>query len=96
MINFSKKRLVITLGLSIGVWYGSVILQGVAGYNAPFNLLLSEPCKLTGFPVATCLYANSGTVSVWIVNLINILFWFWVIHLLWGFFGKGGMKSKNS
>lgn len=84
-MGFSKKRFFITLGLSVVVWYGSVLVQGISGYNAPFNIPFSGSiCKVTGFPIATCLDGR----SVWVVNAINMLFWFWVIHLFWNWFEK--------
>lgn len=85
-MGFTKKRFFITLGLSILVWYGSVVAQGISGYNAPFNILFSGSiCKVTGFPVVACLYGG----SVWLVNIINISFWFWVLHFTWHWFDKG-------
>lgn len=89
MFEFSKKRFFITLGLSIVIWYITVIIQGIVGFNAPFNLLASgSNCQLTGFPIAQCIYSSSNRISVWLVNLINIMVWFWVIHFLWGLFSK--------
>lgn len=81
------KRFFITLGLSILVWYGTVLIQGITGFRAPFNIPFSASiCQVTGFPLATCLYGK----SVWVVNIINMFFWFWVIHLFWKWFKKRG------
>lgn len=96
MWSFSKKRFLITLGLSIVVWYLSVIFQGLSSYNAPFNLLLSETCKITGFPIARCIYPDPYTVPFWVVILINIIFWFWIIHLITGFFTSAKPESTGT
>lgn len=90
MWKFSKKRFFITLGLSILIWYVSVLIQGVTGFRAPLNLPFSASiCKVTGFPLAMCLFDN----LVWVVNIANILFWFWATHLLWTWFKKGRNQS---
>ncbi len=91
MLGFSKKRFLVTLGLSVLVWYLTVIIQGISGFNAPFNMLFtSSICKMTGFPIAECISSGPGEISVWLINVVNILFWFWVIHLFWGWFQKRG------
>lgn len=83
MLGFSKKRFFITLGLSVLVWYSTVIIQGVSGFNASYNTLFTSfSCKLTGFPIAECILSGPEEVSVWLFNGVNILFWFWVIHFL--------------
>lgn len=90
MFSFTKKRFITTLVLSSVIWYTSVLIQGFTGFNAPYNMLFtSSTCKLTGFPIADCRYST----SVWLINLINIIFWFWVVHLFWGWFEKG--KSQT-
>lgn len=89
MFGFTLKRFLITLGISVGIWYLAVIIQGISGYNAPFNTLFtSSVCKLTGFPIAKCISPGPKEVSVWLINTVNIIFWFFVIHLFWGFFQK--------
>lgn len=89
MLGFSKKRFLLTLGLSILIWYVSVVIQGITGVNAPFGILGSgNVCNLTGFPVAQCIYSSSLGMSVWVINLINIVIWFWVIHFFWNLFAR--------
>ena len=89
MLSFSKKRFFITLGLSILIWFITVLIQGVSGYKAPFNLLSSASiCKVTGFPIATCSYSGKGYIPFWLIDLINIFFWFWVLHFSWNWFKK--------
>lgn len=91
MLGFSWKRFLVTLGISVGVWYLTVIVQGITGFRAPFNTLFSSSvCKMTGFPIAECVSPGPGKVSVWLINIINIFFWFWVIHLFWGWFRRFG------
>ncbi len=93
MWGFSIKRFLITLGLSVGVWLLTVVIQGITLYKVTFSLLGSS-CQLTGFPIAKCVSGSSGEVPFWVIHIINILFWFWVIHLLWG--GVNWFnKSKN-
>lgn len=94
MFGFSIKRFLITLGLSVAVWYLSVVIQGITGFRSTFNMLFtSSSCKMTGFPVAECVSSGPGEISVWLINFINIFFWFWVIHLFWGWVEKGKSKS---
>lgn len=89
MLGFERKRFIITLVLSILIWYGSVIIQGLTGINAPFGILGSESrCNLSGFPVAECIYSSRSSVSVWLINITNIIFWFWLIHLVMNLFFK--------
>lgn len=85
MWGFSKKRFLVTLGLSMIMWYISVLIQGITGFRAPLSLPFSASiCKVTGFPLAMCIYDK----SVWIVNIVNIVFWFLVLHFIWKWFGK--------
>lgn len=96
MGSFSKKRFLITLGLSVGVWVVSNFLQLFnLGYWPTGFSLLGGSCTVTGYPFATCL-PDYQKPQILIFYILNIFFWFWVIHLLWGFFGKGRVKSKDS
>lgn len=87
MWGFSKKRFFITLGLSVGVWVISIVVQAATLYKVTFSLLGSS-CQLTGFPIAECLRGEPGQLPFWVIHLLNITFWFWVIHLLWSWFEK--------
>ncbi len=92
MFGFSRKRFLITLGVSVVVWYGSVLVQGITGYKAPFNALFSGSiCKVTGFPISLCLYGR----WVWLVNIINITFWFLILHFLWKWFENRRVSSRK-
>lgn len=78
MLGFTKKRFFITLGLSVGIWYFSVLIQGFVGINAPLSGFFSgSMCKLTGFPLAQCVYKNAETYIT-----LNIISWFLIISLL--------------
>lgn len=81
MLGFSKKRFFITLGVSIGGYLVGVLAQGLTLYNVSFSLS-GGSCEITGFPIARCFSDNS---SATLVQLVNLLFWFWLIHLIFGF-----------
>lgn len=89
MLGFSKKRFLVTLGLSVVVWLVTIVIQGMTLYKVTFSLLGSS-CQLTGFPIADCISSGSGTIPFWVIHLINVLFWFFIIHLFWGWFSKKG------
>lgn len=88
MFGFSKKRFFITLGLSILVWVITNFIQlfNSSDWPAGFSLL-GGSCTVTGYPIAACLpeYEKLKIIGIY---LINIFFWFWVIHLFWGWFDK--------
>lgn len=89
MWDLSWKKVLITLGLSVVIWYMSVVIQGITSFNAPYNTLFTaSSCKMTGFPIVKCISPGPGEISIWLINMINIFFWFWVIHLFWGWFNK--------
>lgn len=86
MLGFSIKRFFITLGLSIGVWVISNLIQLFNTNNWPGGFLLtSDACTVTGYPIAMCL-SEAQRPLILIVYLINIAFWFWVIHFFLNFF----------
>ncbi len=78
MFGFSKKRFLVTLGLSILVWVVSLIIQGTTLYKVKFSLFSGSACEITGFPIATCTYSG---FQAGLFQLVNIFFWFWIIHL---------------
>ncbi len=84
MWGFSKKRFFITLGLSVVVWVVTNFIQlfNSTYWPAGFSLL-GGSCTVTGYPVALCL-ASYEKAKILLICIINIAFWFWVIHL----FGK--------
>ncbi len=85
MLGFSKKRFFITLSLSILIWLVSVFLQGIMFYKVRLNLFSASSCEITGFPIADCVYDNT---KAGLIQLVNIFFWFWGVHLFWGWFDK--------
>ncbi len=85
------KKFFITLGLSVVVWFISIIIQGVTLNNVKFSLFSGSACEITGFPIATCIYGKNITSLG--IQLFNIFFWFWVIHLFWKWFGKRKLSS---
>ena len=94
MLEVGMKRFLITLGLSILVWLASTFIQAMLSYKVSFSLFGSS-CQITGFPIAKCLYDSDGQVPAKAIVLINILIWFWGIHLFWKLFDRRGMSSKK-
>jgi len=82
MLGFSKKRFFLTLGLSILVWVISGVIQAVIGFSDYFTIF--HKCSLTGYPIALCISSNNQ-VKVVLVSVVNVVFWFWVIHIFSGF-----------
>jgi len=80
-MGFSKKRFLVALGLSVMIWYVTVIIQGITGFRSPFNMLFtSSSCKMTGFPISECVSSGPEEVSVWLIIFINILFLLQCLH----------------
>lgn len=89
MFGFSKKRFFITLGLSVLVWLISAVIQAYITF-ADYLGTFSTGCQVTGYPIDVCTLIGPNIPALPII-LINIFFWFWVIHLFWGWF----QKSRN-
>lgn len=87
MWGFSKKRFLVTLGLSILVWAVTNFIQLFNSNYWPSFSLLGGSCTVTGYPVAFCL-ASYEKVKILFVYLINISFWFLMLHFGWKWFGK--------
>lgn len=84
-MGFSKKRFFVTLGLSVGVWVASMVVQGAFFYKIKFSLFSGSSCEITGFPIANCIYDGKQAL---LIQLVNVLFWFFFIHLFWGWVDK--------
>jgi len=84
MWGFSKKRFLVTLGISVVIWLISVIVQAFMEAPKYISFFTQSKCSATGFPIMDCI---KGIPEVFIY-LINIIFWFWVIHLFWGWLEK--------
>lgn len=83
----SMKRFLLTLGLSVVIWIVSGILQAFIQFTNYFTVFHS--CSLTGYPIALCISSNNQ-VKIVLVSVVNIVLWFWVIHLFWNWFEKRG------
>lgn len=92
MWGFSKKRFLITLGLSVMVWLVSVVVQFLSQDSNPnYGLFLfAKSCEVTGYPIAKCVPEYDRGL-IYLLYLTNIFVWFWVIHLLLGLL----MKPKS-
>lgn len=88
MWDLSWKKILVTLGLSIAIWFLSVFVQFFTFFKVKFTLFSSSSCQLTGFPIADCIYESPDQMPYWVIDLINIFFWFWIIHFFWGWFNK--------
>ena len=90
MLGFSKKRFFITLGLSILIWIISNFVQlfNPEYWPAGFSLL-GGSCTVTGYPIALCL-PGYEIIKILAVYIVDIMFWFFIIHLFWNWFEKRG------
>lgn len=95
MWGFSRKKFFITLGLSVVVWLVSAVIQAIVTFGKYIGTF-SKGCQVTGYPIDICNFPFLK-ISALIIILFNILFWFWVIHLLIGFFGdsKAGQERRK-
>lgn len=84
MWGFSKKKFFITLGLSTLIWIISAIIQAFIEAPKYIAFFTQSKCSATGYPITECVQ-NIPEIFIY---LINITFWFWAIHLFWGFFNK--------
>lgn len=89
MMGFSKKRFLITLGLSILIWLVSGLAQALLNRGEFGSYIFGSSCEITGYPLALCIPSYKKFQILGII-FVNILFWFWVIHLFWGWFEKRG------
>lgn len=89
-MGFSKKRFLVTLGLSILIWIISLFIQGITLYKIKFSLFSASSCEITGFPIVNCIYDGSKAT---LIQLINIFIWFWVLHFVWKWFEKRNNKT---
>ena len=84
------KRFLVTLGLSVGIWVVSVIIQGYLTF-AKYIGTFSTGCPATGYQIDSCTIPGPYTPPV-VAILINIVFWFWIVRLFWGWVDKGQAK----
>lgn len=83
-MGFSKKRVVISLIISIVIWLITVFIQAVNEAPRYVAMLSQSDCPATGYPLTQCI-KNIPNILVY---GINIFFWFWVIHFFYGFFTR--------
>jgi len=86
-MSFSRKRFFITLGLSVVVWLISAFIQLTSSDGWPGFNLLGSSCGVTGYPFAFCL-SEAQTLQLFLVYLLNIIFWFWIIHFFTGLLNR--------
>jgi len=87
--NFSRKRFFLTLGLSILIWLVSGLAQVLLNRGEFGAYIFGMGCEITGYPIAQCVSSNQ-TLRILLTYIVNVFFWFWVIHLFWGWFNKRG------
>lgn len=88
MLGFSRKRFFITLGLSVGMWVITALIQAYVTFSKYLGTF-SSGCQVTGYPIDVCVLMGPDVPAILII-LINIFFWFWIIHLFWNFFQERG------
>lgn len=80
------KKFFITLGVSVVVWFLSVLVQAFTEAPKYISFFAQSKCSATGYPISVCI---KGIPEIGIY-FMNILFWYWIIHLFWGWFKKRG------
>lgn len=88
MFKMGRKRFLITLGVSAGVWFLTTLGQLFSTSYWPNGFSpLGSNCTLTGYPLAFCLPSYKSFTIV-VIYLINVIFWFVVINLLMKLFKR--------
>lgn len=87
MLGFSKKRFLVTLGLSVVVWLISGFVQFLTNKGEFGSYVFGQGCELTGYPIALCILSNDK-IRFFSVVLTNIFLWVWVLHFAWRFIEK--------
>ena len=85
------KKFFITLGLSILIWGFSTVIQSYLTFTKYIGTF-STGCQVTGYPIDGCMISGPY-VPPTITILINIIFWFWVLHFTWKWFEKRNSKT---
>lgn len=86
MLGFTLKRFLITLGASVGVWIISAIIQAYLTFGKYIGTF-SSGCQVTGYPIDVCALRGPDIPAILII-IINIVFWFWVLHFIFNLFNK--------
>lgn len=89
MLGFTLKRFLITLGISVFIWVISIMIQFIfKSDNVQYGFFIfAKSCEVTGYPIAKCI-PDYDKGQIFLTYFINISFWFFIIHLFWGFFQK--------
>ena len=76
------------------VWVVSMAIQQLfVTNNVSYGLFLfAKSCEVTGYPIARCI-PDYDKLQIFTNYALNILFWFWVIHLFWSFFKSRSQVS---
>lgn len=82
------KRFLITLGASVVVWLATATIQAYFTF-AQYIGTFSSGCQVTGYPLDVCALRGPNIPAI-LVILLNITFWFWVLHFAWKWFEKRG------
>lgn len=85
------KRFLVTLGVSVGVWVVTVLIQAYVTFSKYLGTF-SSGCQVTGYPIDVCTLRGPDVPAI-LVILFNIFFWFWVLHFAWNLFQKRGKQS---
>jgi hypothetical protein len=86
-MGINKKRFFITLGLSILIWIISFFIQALnPTYWSGGFMDAGGGCSATGYPLDTC--RMPGNIPSVLAVLVNIVFWYWLVHLISGVFFK--------
>ena len=88
MPQFKFKRFLLTLGISVGIWGITVLIQVYATF-ANFLGTFSSGCQVTGYPFDLCALRGPEIPAILVV-FVNLCLWFFVIHLFWNWFENRG------
>jgi hypothetical protein len=77
MLVMSKKRIVLTSLLSVGMWIGSNVYEIISNPLEGVSFIsLGDKCYFTGYPIARCIpeYHLYWMFILWIVNIFILFF----------------------
>ena len=90
--GWNWKRVLLELLGAVVIWLTSVIMQAVVEAPKYVSLFVQSNCSATGYPVPVCIEG----FGEWLSYVLNILFWFLLIHIVFGFFAKGSFGNGKS
>ena len=75
MGNFTLKKFLITLGLSIVIWVISMAIQNLFAQNVNYGFFIfAKSCEVTGYPVAMCI-PEYDKAKIYMFYFLNIFIW---------------------